>query len=141
MGLEDLIYIAGFFDGEGCVVISHSKRRGKWYHRLRVQVSQKEKEILKFIQRKFGGYLYNNNANGHYLWHWGIGDIKAYNFLKQIYPYLKGKRKVVKFGLIFQILKTYRKNKGCRWSILIPEETEVREKIRQKIQRLNRGGN
>jgi intein-encoded DNA endonuclease-like protein len=55
-------YIAGFFDGEGCVGIS-TRGRGKHPY-LRVSVTNTNKEILLLMKAQFGGFLTQEKARG-----------------------------------------------------------------------------
>src|SRR5258707_6208860 len=53
--LLDLRYVAGFFDGEGCVNITVSGQNRT--PTLRVMITNTEPIILCMLQRQFGGQL------------------------------------------------------------------------------------
>lgn len=121
-------YLAGFFDGEGSVTIS--KQTSRWYV-LQLSINQKKSDILKIIQKQYGGYLYFDRRNGCSYLH--ITANKAEKFLKDIFPYSVVKREQIKMALIFCyiIRKNYRKQ-------TIPEELiDLREKIRLKMIEMN----
>ena len=133
---EDLIYFAGFFDGDGCITIS--KHLGKEKpHFLALPITSKNKEILNWIQSKFGGHVLLA-TNGY--WHWNITCSKARDLLIKLYPYLKVKRKQAKYAVIFENLKRigFLRNEKGQFTRLSSANVELREKIKQKISTLNR---
>ena len=80
-------YIAGFFDGEGCV--NFARCRTTFFPR--VLITNTNIDVLKKIQNKFGGdikplsYKKENWKQGYSL---RISWSKAIDFLSEIYPYL-----------------------------------------------------
>lgn len=80
-------YVAGFFDGEGCV--GFAKNRSTIYPR--VLITNTNIDVLKQIQNMFGGDIKplskrkENWKQGFYL---RICWQKAVDFLSEIYPYL-----------------------------------------------------
>ncbi len=77
----DIAYAAGFFDGEGSVVISLTK---EGYLRLEVSSSQNLPPVLMWHENTFGGKVYHprNHAS-----QWKIHGKKAIPFLITIQPY------------------------------------------------------
>ena len=57
VSVEDRAYIAGFFDGEGCISSSVT-RRG--YFIINVVITNTNKAILQFVQSRFGGTINSN---------------------------------------------------------------------------------
>lgn len=47
-------YIAGFFDGEGCITLSNRQ--------VKIDIVQKDDGILRLIQQIFGGRIYRRKA-------------------------------------------------------------------------------
>lgn len=89
----ELAYLAGFFDGEGCVGIKKpSKKRGQ--HAPYVTVSQLRPEVLQRFKAAFGGnirFAHRCGKNG--IWAWQTTGMKGViPFLDQIEPYLLVKR-------------------------------------------------
>lgn len=103
---EYLAWVAGFFDGEGSVSISHIKSTGQYY--LHVRIVQNIEHIIKKLSTDFAegtsvykDKAYDNNAKRP-IWRLCMGNKRAYNFLKLIYPYLRIKRKQAELGIQFQ---------------------------------------
>lgn len=49
----DIKWLAGFFDGDGCVCIEKSRNS----YQLRITITNTNKEILELIQKQFGGII------------------------------------------------------------------------------------
>ena len=106
---SELNYYAGFFDGEGCIMIKkkHSRRP---YHTLDIAISLTNLNTLEDFKRAFGGAIYGaykSKANYKDKWSWMIGGNKALAFLKAIYPYLRLKSREAELGIEFQERKKY----------------------------------
>lgn len=90
----ELAYIAGFFDGEGCVNLSSPS--------LVVHLTNTNREVLDWVQSLFGGkvYLpprYSIKHKQSYRWHLHKRDVTA--FLTAIQPYVRIKQIQVVLGL------------------------------------------
>jgi len=99
MTRDEIIWLAGFFDGEGCVGIYV---HGAYKHlALSVQVSQKDSSVLHWLGDNWGSSVYDNvddsSRNS-----WTITGKKARLFLADIVPHLRGKRKQAILGMQFQ---------------------------------------
>ena len=96
-------YLAGFFDGDGCVVINRIKcpgRRSASYC-LVASLFQKNLGLLERWQRKVGfGSIYCNKANGMHQWH--MSGQNAETFLQMLLPYLDLKHREAEIGLRFR---------------------------------------
>lgn len=120
-------YIAGLFDGEGCVSIRYNKKRRCYW--LGVSISNNYLPVLIDIQRKYKGTVithtrYGNNRQGY---SWIIGAKSVLVFLNSVLPHLRIKREEVEIGLRFQnelILKN-NKNKYKGLSVLNRSKREV----------------
>lgn len=132
---EYIIWLAGFFDGEGSVSIGVNwykilkpPFRQKRYH-LRVGITQNVKEVLEEVQSNFGGCLklikskYTNIQRPIY--QIAIDCLKGQHFLETIYPYLKVKRAQAKAALDFQkyttseVTSEQRRQKGAEFKELV----------------------
>lgn len=85
--VRDLYYVAGFFDGEGAIMLS---RQGK-YVRLEVAVSQNTREVMDWHARLFGGHVYGHSPKGRsdtIIFQWKVYGDEAVAFLRQIEPML-----------------------------------------------------
>ena len=95
---EELIYIAGFFDGDGCV--STSGRR------LRVSITNTVRDPLVLVHRFFGGSIneHQRRGNRQLIYIWIACGTDAEDFLKYVLPYLIIKKRVAILGLEFQTI-------------------------------------
>ena len=104
MNKLNLDYIAGFFDGEGCISLS--------LHGLRVILTNTDKKILKEIQAYFNskGQITSKIRNSKDkatkpCWQLIYWNRQAEKVVVILMPYLRQKRKQAKLALEFQ--KTY----------------------------------
>ena len=93
-------YIAGLFDGEGCVTCKQKKtkrkdRGGKVYNQwyIRCEISMTDRGVIEWIHRTLGfGWSKEkkyNNRPGNYKrqWRWCCGYRDALIFAKLLWPY------------------------------------------------------
>lgn len=85
-----LAYVAGFFDGEGCVGLYTS---GDRLHYLKVQLTQNESaeslRLLNQLQASFGGWVSRQiTRTGRTKLNWQISSTKAASFLRTLLPHL-----------------------------------------------------
>lgn len=107
-------YIAGFFDGEGCVYMQAYYKKGKYeiHPRCTMQISitQKNVIVLQEIQKIYGGTI---SDKGNCMVLRFTGKDKMYKFLSAISPYVIEKKKDVMLAL--QFIETMRsENLGCK---------------------------
>ena len=95
----DIQYIAGFFDGEGCICLSDSKYEGYHSYHLKTTIAQNNKEILVEIQKIFGGKVYHSRAKAYFLAIQKKTEVKI--FLESILPFLILKKKQAEIALIY----------------------------------------
>lgn len=143
MKLFDKIYVAGFFDGEGCVLIvdnksgkSHSCREGA-YFQLHVSIRNTDEAILRWIKGLFGGSIHeckSENPLHKDSWLWATASRIAESFLRTILPYLRVKKEQTLLGLEFQRGISYKTHRGHS---LPQSELERRIRLREKIRELN----
>lgn len=131
-----LSWAAGFFDGEGYVVIqkrSHPKYTGYY---LRIGINHVAIEPLLEMQRLFGGTIQKQdsstvvgNRKPRHRWVTSTGN--AGETLKQMLPYMHNKTKVAGLALDFQATM------GLR-AVKTSDETQAqREWFKSEITRLN----
>ena len=80
---RDLYYAAGFFDGEGAIMLS--RRRG--YVRLEVAASQNTNLVLVFFVKWFGGHVYSHVPKGRSdttIFQWKVYGDEAVGFLRLV---------------------------------------------------------
>ena len=134
----ELAYMAGFFDGGGCVGIYKSKRcyKGKQKESLVLQcyISQTNPSILERFRDAFGGSIRAETRhlkpNWRVSWTWHIASVKARSFLETIEPYLVLKYEEVELAIRFHLSQSKRSKMRSKFGGPIPftdEERAIRE--------------
>jgi LAGLIDADG endonuclease len=152
---EKLIWMAGFFDGEGCVSISRSQRKVKrgltsYSYILQVAVSQKNAAPLEIFYERFGGSLFDYTSHGVTYWRWQLWSNYAAPMLETLLPYLVVKKDVAELGLRFyRTMKAqhelYRQTQDgerdhlgyLTGTVYSNEEMAIREEFYQQARKLN----
>ena len=148
MKKTDLAYIAGLFDGEGCVTYSSRKTVRKdgtsgITSRVLVTMGQTEEYMVRWLQFNWGGTVYIRKPpekfpHAKYLYVWRILCWDACVFLKDVLPYLKLKKAQAEIALKFHSkLSTTRQGKPRRKT---DEELTIDQEFRTMISSLNRKG-
>ena len=115
LGTDTLAYIAGLFDGEGCVTCKQkptkrADRGGKIYNQwyIRCEIAMTNKEVINWIHEVLGfGWsrekIYKKRPK-HYKrqWRWSCGYRDALLFAKLMWPYTQ-----VKLHKLEQIIDHY----------------------------------
>ena len=94
---ENLIYLAGFIDGEGCISEIHRWHRPLSSKRFEIRISNTDLGVLEWIKQEYGGYLYKmSDAIGNHkvCYQWYISDKRAKELYKLLKPYLKIKNQL-----------------------------------------------
>ena len=104
MTVSEIAYIAGLFDGEGCVTCKKKPtkrpdRGGKIYNQwyIRCEISMTDKEIIAWLHETLGfGWSAEKKYKkrpAHYKrqWRWCCGYRDALTFAKLIWPYTQVK--------------------------------------------------
>jgi hypothetical protein len=91
-------WLAGFFDGEGCVT---TVRHHGTMPSLVANITQAEQNILTLIAMKFGGRCYLRKVKGAKKGNWCVqyGGRSALPLLQFIQPHVILKRKLVDWGI------------------------------------------
>lgn len=133
---HEVAWAAGFFDGEGYIVIqerSHLKYIGFY---LRIGINHVAIEPLLEMKRLFGGSIEKQNpekvvGNRKPRHRWTANTQNAADILKQLMPYLKNKNKVAEVALEFQQTIQQHKRK-------VPNEVQILRKLyKERLQYLN----
>jgi len=136
------IWAAGFFDGEGCVLVARCKNngnRGGWNYYLQVSIAQQDRRPLELINSKFGGSIrlnrskatYEKKKNHIYTWSLVLTGESAFAFLKAVQPYCVVKSEQATEALRWPINEG-KKYKGS-WNAMPEEERELRAEIRDNL--------
>lgn len=132
-----LAYLAGFIDGEGCIMISKRNPRMDKNGKDRINVSysvlltiaQRDGAIMDWLVGNYGGSVqWKDRENPTY--NWIITHKKASIVLKEVLPFLKYKKHQAELALKLQgrLKKTLRGQDGKAMP-LADNEIKIREKI------------
>ena len=103
----DTRYIAGFFDGEGCVGIYGARTGRGMRHMLSVQLTQVDmstpRQVLDLLREKYGGCVtLQATSSGRGKLGWQVRGDKAAAFLEEVAPHLVLKRAQAEIGAAWQ---------------------------------------
>lgn len=96
---EDLAYIAGILDGEGCIQVRLLKRKTQKWNNLKTEIiiTNTCKELIEWLSRKLSLSIHekqHKNPKWKTCYYVKIGNIyECLLFLKAVLPYLIAKRK------------------------------------------------
>lgn len=95
----DAAYLAGFFDGEGCIYISRNKAHNTYQLCLTIAQHPRNISILKHLKCLWGGSIYKYDHNAYINW----GGKKSETLILAMLPYITGtsKRAQLKLALKF----------------------------------------
>lgn len=98
MDNKDLIWAAGFIDGEGCISIIQDRGR----YTASINVGQVSPRPLQELQKILGGAVgpVHDAFGGHYQWR--VYSDKAAGVAEKLLPYLRNKEEQAMFLLRFQ---------------------------------------
>jgi hypothetical protein len=138
---EDLAYAAGLFDGEGHIVIYKDTNRKKGKNPVYILicgVTNTDKRIIDFFYNNWGAcrqirVRHKEHPKWKTCYEWTIQAKMAMNFLKDIYPYLIGKKEKAKLALDFQGGMARMKDGKGLFKQVRKEEMARREKIWKKL--------
>ena len=131
---EQLAYIAGFFDGEGCVHIGG--RRQNTSYNLEVSISNTDKDILLWIQSIYGGYIKDvKKVKEHHTqcYNWRIVSNQAAKFLESILPFLNIKKFQAGVAIAFQGLKGPCNYGAKQYPVLKDAEKLLYDALRKRV--------
>lgn len=119
-------YLAGFFDGEGSVILAKTGA-------IMLQMTSTTHEVLEKIQEEFGGSLcqFSYSLKGRMVpcWIWRVGGEAALELVKRIRPYclVKGEE----MDLLQQYRKLPRERRAEKRSEFQDKIKAVRQKNRE----------
>jgi hypothetical protein len=100
---ERIDYLAGYFDGEGCITVL-SLARGR-YPQLRITIVSADQEVLKLFAGLFGKNVYEVTkshlrwAVSSRLYRWSVSGFEAVSILRMLEPHLVAKREQARVAL------------------------------------------
>lgn len=124
-------YLAGIIDGEGCVMITRCKIRGRdepWYG-LTLSITQKNKNDIEILKKIFGGRIGSKGKSKAWSLTWT--SVAASVMLVGILPYVRWKTEQVQLALrFFHDVSTY---SGKPF-----QDKEIALSMRLELQRMKR---
>lgn len=107
----ELAYLAGFFDGEGCVTIAGPDDKQR--QALQIVVANTEPDVLRLFQARWGGTMAlrpSRNERHKRLWDWKLCSQNAVVALNELLPHLHLKGSRAEIAIRFQALKSGENN-------------------------------
>jgi len=139
--IEDLAYLAGIIDGEGCIAVSKQWRNNRWQYRLQLSITSTSEILKDWLETTFGGFVWSTNprsSNRSTMLHWTASGNRCQQLLKMVLPYLKVKKPQAELALLMNF-NPY--GGASRWYSTYTEEEELlREKVRLAIHDCNSSG-
>jgi hypothetical protein len=136
---QDLAYVAGLFDGEGCVTVSRHQTTTAFTHQAQITITNTDREILEWVQGLFGlGSIqvkpsYSDRHSAGYTW--VASSRQARDFLLAVSPYLRVKRQQANLALALQQSIEFRR--ANRRDRLTADDLRERDGFWSEIKRLN----
>ncbi len=143
---SQLIWMAGFADGEGCIHISKcvSKRKSgstNTCYQLILHISQKERpSVARYAEYFGGGSLGVEYRKEKPYWYWRATGTFASEALKQLLPFLFTKKQEAENAIAFQEFKEGKagaRTKGKRGSGYSAEVKSTMHVFHEKSKSLN----
>ena len=141
MKIEELAYMAGLFDGEGCVHIAriHTKKRNLTYQ-LVCKISMYSLSTLEIFKTSFGGSIRRETTHEKsnkygLLYSWAIWGRNSVSFLEKLIPYLRIKKAEANLAIEFQSKKAIGAGKGTWGNRSRTEETITLEEKQYLLMR------
>ena len=111
-------YLAGLFDGEGCIHINKVKSpKEKYNYSLALLINMNCEKVLYEVENNFGGHVHEPCKYGKNkkIFKWYCGGFEAENILKLILPDLIEKKKQAELAIDYFKIFGYG-NRGVRRS-------------------------
>jgi len=98
---NDVAYIAGFFDGEGCVRIKRANQGGNSYY-ITATITNSNRQILEYIMGIFGGRVREAEKKANKtVYHYELTCAEAVDMLKTLLGFLREKKKQAELAINF----------------------------------------
>jgi len=153
---EEIAYIAGLFDGEGCVNIykidtpkTYAGGERKKYPRyeLTTSIYNCNKDVLSWLHETFGGYLQTRHrykkpeqvelGKWKKSYAWKLSANQAKMFLEMIVANMRIKKQQAQLAIEFQTARSKKRN---RCNPITPQENNLFRKCWEQMKELNQKG-
>ena len=132
---QTLAYLAGLFDGEGCIQIDCIVNKGQHArYGLQLTLTNVDPQPLRLLREVFDGYVFSSQPRrpGHRkIWRWRIRSGGAAKCLRALLPFLVIKKVEAEIALRFRQAIDCRKRSTASLSI---SELRLRERYKQEIE-------
>lgn len=140
---EKIIYLAGIFDGEGCVYIAVRKaREGRSpQYSVDCSVNMQDGAPIKMLQNLFGGIYHIRKKSGNFpAAEWRVCSKKAKNFMKKILPYSTVKKDQILVAIEFIDRCKNKKRIGCYGTSrrLNLEELDIQQGYKERLSKMKK---
>ena len=101
----EIAYIAGLFDGEGCVRIKQANQGGNSYYVI-AHITNTNKKMLEKVEIYFGGNTRKQEEGRNKpVYNWSLSSSEAVDFLKTLCPFLIEKKEQAELAIYFHAVK------------------------------------
>jgi LAGLIDADG endonuclease len=137
MKKQDWIYLAGLFDGEGCVTIAVVERKSKTRScksgakamNLSLRIANNDPRVLLWLENNFGGRVREHGGSRKQSWVWIVQGEESVIAAQNLLPYSRMKKDQLEKFIALSALK--RKN-GSNQKVT-DKEWEARMKLISEI--------
>ena len=138
-----LAWVAGFFDGEGSVIVEYSKSPESypgWRTSLHATLTQTSLPCLELVQSRLGGTVKtsDNRTADTRRWAvqytWSVRNQNAIDFLKKIAPYSVVKKEQIELALTYPMFDSRGKKYGNKSNPIPDSVWQKRLEIREGLQ-------
>lgn len=143
IGETERAYLAGLFDGEGCIYMQERLQPGqtRFSYTIGIQLSMTDPSAVRLFHQAFGGRFYNmagRKAWHRPLWSWWLGMRGASDFLHSMLPYLQVKKPQAQLALEFIQFQAARRRGGLHGGPRSPEIVATQKQFYERMKALKK---
>jgi hypothetical protein len=140
---ETLAYVAGLFDGEGCVNFTQAGKQRTWV--IRVMIRNTDREIIEYLQSLFAGRIetkiaYPNKPLWKTSYCWRLDWDAAIEFLEVIEPWVRIKKDQILVARLWDVVRNRDKGRPTKDNKKVNDDKEMTELLVRQLAWLNRKG-
>jgi hypothetical protein len=141
---DELIYLAGYLDGDGYFFIGKFKtKKGNDHFHTIINISSINKEIIEWVKQKFGCSSWSQTRhrvgkirkNASIVYQVNVTGDKLTNILEKIIPFLRIKKAHAE--IMLRMRQTYRRNKTRGAAPVSDEDNLIRQECFESIRKIN----
>ena len=135
-------YLAGLFDGEGCVTMRSPKTLHDGRPKIVVKLGVVGREIPDMLREQFGGSITRQNGRGNQkaLYGWRVIGRRAARFLSMIRPWCIIKSRAIEIGLSHLVLEMQPRAIRTHRGRVRSEIKQASERLMADLRRVNMRG-